>query len=278
MKQGHRGPKPRAKSSAAFSDPQDTGYTACEPDRSYFYARRAPAKAHDAGSAALTELHISAPDLEHPRRTLAGLRVKHVNEKAALRAELEACFPRWYFQLRRAAPRPAALAAPRPSCYICWACCEQVPYRIWLIHGSDSLPVCHTGSPLDVAATSCKCSMCQVAGAPAWPSALSDSRALRAERCREGFSLLLYGFGSKRSLLERFAVEALLDGGVLSVNGLCRGLSVRALLLRVASAMRLPRCLGLPGGPQPGAAGSREGARARGRSVCRAALHPARHG
>ncbi len=78
-----------------------------------------------------------------------------------------------------------------------------------------------------------------------------NSLILRVEHCREGFSLLLYGFGSKRGLLERFALEALLDGGVLSVNGLCRGLSVRALLLRVASAMRLPRCLGLPGRPQP---------------------------
>lgn len=118
MKQGTRGSKPRAIASAAVSDPQDTGYTACEPDRSYFHARRAPAKAHDAGSAALTELHISAPDLEHPRRTLAGLRVKHVNEKTALRAELEACFPRWYFQLRRAAPQPAVRLAPTPSCYM----------------------------------------------------------------------------------------------------------------------------------------------------------------
>ena len=73
--------------------------------------------------------------------------------------------------------------------------------------------------------------------------ARSGSPALLARaRAREGFSLLLYGFGSKRALLERFAAEALLDGGVLSVNGLCRGLSARALLLRVASAMRLPRC------------------------------------
>ncbi len=93
----------------------------------------------------------------------------------------------------------------------------------------------------------------------------------RAARGREGFSLLLFGFGSKRSLLERFAVEALLDGGVLSVNGLCRGLSVRALLLRVASAMRLPRCLGPLSSPQQGAARS---ARARCRSVCRAAPAP----
>lgn len=53
--------------------------------------------------------------------------------------------------------------------------------------------------------------------------------------------MLLYGFGSKRALLERFAAETLLDGGVLAVNGLFPGLSARALLLRVASALRLPR-------------------------------------
>lgn len=53
--------------------------------------------------------------------------------------------------------------------------------------------------------------------------------------------MLLYGFGSKRTLLERFAAETLLDGGVLAVNGLFPGLSARALLLRVASALRLPR-------------------------------------
>lgn len=60
-------------------------------------------------------------------------------------------------------------------------------------------------------------------------------------RCREGFSLLLYGFGSKRALLERFMKEALVDGGVLAINGHVSGLSVRAVLQQVASAMRLPR-------------------------------------
>ena len=60
-------------------------------------------------------------------------------------------------------------------------------------------------------------------------------------RCREGFSLLLYGFGSKRALLERFMKEALVDGGVLAITGHVSGLSVRAVLQQVASAMRLPR-------------------------------------
>ena len=70
-------------------------------------------------------------------------------------------------------------------------------------------------------------------------------------RCREGFSLLLSGFGSKRALLERFMKEALVDGGVLAINGHVPGLSIRAVLQQVASAMRLPRRVArhcLPGG------------------------------
>jgi len=96
----------------------------------------------------------------------------------------------------------------------------------------------------------------------------------RAARGREGFSLLLFGFGSKRSLLERFAVEALLDGGVLSVNGLCRGLSVRALLLRVATRCGCPGALARSAVPSRG----RQGAHARDAAAFAVQrLHPARH-
>jgi hypothetical protein len=35
---------------------------------------------------------------------------------------------------------------------------------------------------------------------------------------RQGFSLMFYGLGSKRSLLNTFAAEALTDGGVLAFN------------------------------------------------------------
>lgn len=37
--------------------------------------------------------------------------------------------------------------------------------------------------------------------------------------CRQHFSLLFYGFGSKINLLELFAKEALTDGGVMAVYG-----------------------------------------------------------
>jgi origin recognition complex subunit 2 len=58
--------------------------------------------------------------------------------------------------------------------------------------------------------------------------------------CRQGFSLLFYGFGSKRALLESFANDACQDGGVLAVNGYANGLTIRLLLQRVAKALRLP--------------------------------------
>ena len=37
------------------------------------------------------------------------------------------------------------------------------------------------------------------------------------------FSLLLYGFGSKKDLMEDFAQKMLTDGGVIVVNGFFRG-------------------------------------------------------
>lgn len=46
--------------------------------------------------------------------------------------------------------------------------------------------------------------------------------------------MLLYGFGSKRALLDKFARETLTDGGVLAVNCLALGLTARQVLLRAA--------------------------------------------
>lgn len=48
---------------------------------------------------------------------------------------------------------------------------------------------------------------------------------------RQGFSLLLYGFGSKRDLLDSFAAEYMVDGGVLSVNGMSSALTVKKMLV-----------------------------------------------
>ena len=63
--------------------------------------------------------------------------------------------------------------------------------------------------------------------------------------CREGFSLLFYGFGSKKALLESFARECLTDGGVVVFNGYMRSLNIREILLKVASLLRVPRYLSL---------------------------------
>lgn len=72
------------------------------PARSYLNAKSA-AKGQNAGAVALGDLHFTTPEVEHPRRVLAALPVKHVNEKAALCAEHELCFPKWRFLLRRGA-------------------------------------------------------------------------------------------------------------------------------------------------------------------------------
>ena len=56
--------------------------------------------------------------------------------------------------------------------------------------------------------------------------------------CRQQFSLLLYGYGSKRKLLETFASSTLQDGGVLSISGLFPGLTIKQLLLRVACMIK----------------------------------------
>ena len=55
---------------------------------------------------------------------------------------------------------------------------------------------------------------------------------------RLGFSLLFYGYGSKKSILDSFGAVACKDGGVLSVNGWAHNLSLRALLLKVVSMLR----------------------------------------
>ncbi len=58
---------------------------------------------------------------------------------------------------------------------------------------------------------------------------------------REGFSLLFYGFGSKKALLESFARECLTDGGVVVFNGYMHSMNIREILLKVASLLRVPR-------------------------------------
>lgn len=63
---------------------------------------------------------------------------------------------------------------------------------------------------------------------------------MQADRaaCRQGFSLLFYGFGSKTSLLSHFAHEVLTDGGVLAVNGLAASVTARQLVIRAAAMLR----------------------------------------
>jgi hypothetical protein len=60
--------------------------------------------------------------------------------------------------------------------------------------------------------------------------------------CRQRFSLLFYGLGSKRALLESFADEALTDGGVLACDGLAAGVNSKQVLQAVASALTHRSC------------------------------------
>lgn len=58
---------------------------------------------------------------------------------------------------------------------------------------------------------------------------------------REGYSLLFYGLGSKKALLEKFAREQLLDGGVVVFNGYRPTLKLREILSTVAAQSEKPR-------------------------------------
>lgn len=62
--------------------------------------------------------------------------------------------------------------------------------------------------------------------------------------CRQHFSLLFYGFGSKQALLEQFAQEKLTDGGVLACYGHQPGMSSKQLLQAVAGALTHRSCKG----------------------------------
>ncbi|KAK9814620.1 hypothetical protein WJX72_008800 [[Myrmecia] bisecta] len=55
---------------------------------------------------------------------------------------------------------------------------------------------------------------------------------------KQGFSLLFYGVGSKRALLQQFVQEALPEGGVLEINGLFATLTVRQVLVQAAGLLK----------------------------------------
>jgi origin recognition complex subunit 2 len=64
---------------------------------------------------------------------------------------------------------------------------------------------------------------------------------------RAGFSILLYGFGSKRDLLSRFAREWAADGACLAVDGLTPGLTAKGVLAWAAALARRVPPAGLRG-------------------------------
>lgn len=57
--------------------------------------------------------------------------------------------------------------------------------------------------------------------------------------CRSGNSLLLYGFGSKRALLDQWARQVLTDGAAVTVNGFNPAVTAKQVAL-AAAAVLLP--------------------------------------
>lgn len=49
--------------------------------------------------------------------------------------------------------------------------------------------------------------------------------------CRCGFGLLMYGFGSKRKLLEDFATAELRDGAAVVVNGYVSNVNIKHVMI-----------------------------------------------
>ncbi|KAL2634634.1 hypothetical protein R1flu_006113 [Riccia fluitans] len=59
---------------------------------------------------------------------------------------------------------------------------------------------------------------------------------------RTGFSLLMYGFGSKKALLEDFATAALDDGPVVVVNGYLPVIRIKNVVFTIANALWEQSC------------------------------------
>lgn len=52
-----------------------------------------------------------------------------------------------------------------------------------------------------------------------------------------GFGLLMYGFGSKKALLENFASSTLIDGAAVVVNGYVMSVNIKSVVFTVADAL-----------------------------------------
>lgn len=65
------------------------------------------------------------------------------------------------------------------------------------------------------------------------PSTEIRSLQLWAAILRQGYSLLLYGYGDKKAILEELALTCRASGGVLAVDGRKHSLTLRTLLIKV---------------------------------------------
>lgn len=70
------------------------------------------------------------------------------------------------------------------------------------------------------------------------PHLSTVSRVSACVCCRQGFSVLLYGLGSKRQLLHSCANSLLSDGGVLSIAGHSSSLTAKQIVMKSLSMLQ----------------------------------------
>ncbi|XP_043712130.1 origin of replication complex subunit 2 isoform X1 [Telopea speciosissima] len=72
-------------------------------------------------------------------------------------------------------------------------------------------------------------------------SLLNSYRSLYSKwafELRCGFGLLMYGYGSKRALIEDFASTALTDSGVVVINGYLQSINIKQVVVAIAETLR----------------------------------------
>jgi hypothetical protein len=60
---------------------------------------------------------------------------------------------------------------------------------------------------------------------------------LQLMACRAGFSLMFYGFGSKRQYINEFVAEKLTDGGLVEINAWHSPVTAKEIVASVLSAL-----------------------------------------
>ena len=188
-----------------------------------YFTSKAPSKS---GRRAITSIKDLDIDLSTINTTaeLQKLSPKNAKAKQDLLAKYTADFSKWLLPLRYVLITPLCFFLSFNTDCSSGKCLQGLHVSIWHMHAcllfAQAIKVpTHWPVPVVHIAMLHKCCM----------------------PCREGFSLLFYGFGSKKALLETFARDCLTDGGVVAFNGYMPSLNIREILLRVATLLRVSR-------------------------------------